>query len=105
MHLPAPKHIDRPHYEVTIPNEMHQFDLLYMPSDTLYGNKYKYILAGIDVASRYKVARPLRTKRASDLAEMIADIYKVGPLMYPSTFQCDNGSKFKADVNKLLEKH
>ena len=31
-HLPAPKRVDRPHYEVTIPNEMHQFDLLYMPS-------------------------------------------------------------------------
>ena len=45
VHLPAPKHIDRPHYQVTIPNEMHQFDLLYMPADTLYGNKYKYILA------------------------------------------------------------
>ena len=27
-HLPAPKRVDRPHYEVTIPNEMHQFDLL-----------------------------------------------------------------------------
>ena len=56
---------------------MHQFDLLYMPSDSLYGNKYKYILAGIDAASRYKVARPLRTKQARDVPEMIADIYKV----------------------------
>ena len=54
VHLPAPAHIDRPHYQVTILNKMHQFDLLYMPSDTLYGNKYKYILAGIDAASRYK---------------------------------------------------
>ena len=27
VHLPPPKHVDRPHYEVTIPNEMHQFDL------------------------------------------------------------------------------
>ena len=52
---------------------MHQFDLLYMPSDTLYGNKYKYILAGIDAAPRYKVARPLRTKQARDVAEIIAD--------------------------------
>ena len=63
VHLPAPKRVNRPHYEVTIPNEMHQFDLLYMPSDSLYGSKYKYILAGIDAASRYKVARPLRTKQ------------------------------------------
>ena len=26
VHLPAPKQVDRPHYEVTIPIEMHQFD-------------------------------------------------------------------------------
>ena len=69
---------------------MHQFDLLYM---TLYESKY--ILAGIDAASRYKVARPLRIKQAANVAEMIADIYKVGPLTYPKTFQCDNGSEFK----------
>ena len=105
VHLPAPKCIDRPNYQVTTPNEMHQFHLLYMPSDTLYGNKYKYILAGIDAASRYKVARLLRTKQVRDMAEMIADIYKVGPLMYPSTFQCDNGSEFKGEVTKMLEKH
>ena len=84
---------------------MHQFDLLYMPSDTLYGNKYKYILAEIDAASRYKVTRPLRTKQARDVAEMIADIYEVGPLTYPSTFQCNNGSKFKREITKMLEKN
>ena len=105
VHLSTPKSIDRPHYQVTTPNEMHQFDLLYMPSDTLYGNKYKYILAEIDAASRYKVARPLRTKQAHDVAEMIADIYKVGPLTYPKIFQCDNGSEFKGEVTKMLEKH
>ena len=105
VHLPPPKHVDRSHYEVMIPNEMHQFDLLYMPSDTLYGNKYKYILSRIDIASRYKVVRPLRTKQAKDVADMIADIYKVGPLTYPKIFQCDNGSEFKAEVTKMLEKH
>ena len=84
---------------------MHQFDLLYMLSDSLYGSKYKYILAGIDAASRYKVPRPLRTKQVKDVAEMIADIYKVGPLKYPKIFQCDNGSEFKGDVTKMLEKN
>ena len=82
---------------------MHQFHLLYMISDSLYGNKYKYVLAGIDAASRYKVTRPLRTKQARDVAEMIADIYKVGPLMYPKIFQCDNGREFKGEVTKMLE--
>ena len=84
---------------------MHQFDLLYMPSDTLYGNKYKYIPAGIDAASRFKVARPLRTKQARKVAEMIADIDKVGALKYPKIFQCDNGSEFKGEVTKMLEKN
>ena len=84
---------------------MHQFDLLYMPSDTLYGNKYKYILARIDAASRYKVEKPLRIKQACDVAEMVADIYKVGPLTYPSTLQCYNSSEFKEEMTKVLGKH
>ena len=83
---------------------MHQFDLLYMPSDTLYGNKYKYILAGIDAASRCKIMRLLRMKQVRDMAEMIVDIYKVGPLTYPKIFQCNNGSKFKGEVTKMFEK-
>ena len=105
VHLPAPKQVDRPHYQVTTPNEMHQFNWLYMLSDTLYGNKYKYIPTGIDAASRFKVTRPLRTKQVRDVAEMIADIYKIGPLTYPSTFQCDNDSEFKGEMTKTLEKH
>ena len=84
---------------------MHQFDLMYMAIDTLYGNKYKYILSGIDVASRYKVTKPLRMKQAKDIADIIADIYKVGPLTYLKVLQCDNGSGFKAEVLKMLEKH
>ena len=104
-HLPPAKCVDRPYYEVKIPTQMHQFDLLYMHSNTLYGNKYKCILSGIDVISRYKVTRALRTKLAADIAEMITDIYKVGPLTYPRIFQCDNGSEFKGEVPKLLEKH
>ena len=105
VHLPAPKRVDRPHYQVTVPNEMHQFDLLYMPSDSLNGSKYKYILAEIDAASRYEVVRPLRTKQVRDFAEMIADIYKAGSLMYPKIFQCDNGSEFKGEVTKMLERN
>ena len=35
---------------------------------------------------------------------MVADIYKVGPLTYPSIFQCDNSSEFKGEMTKMLEK-
>ena len=60
---------------------------------------------GIDIASKYKVACPLKTKQAKEDAEMIKDIYKAGPLTYPKVFQCDNGSEFKSEVAKLLEKN
>ena len=102
MHLPLPRNVDRPHYKVKIPDEMHQFDLLYMPSDLLYGNKYKHILSRIDVASTCKVTRPLRMKQAKDVAKMIADIYKGGPLTYLKIFHYDNGREFKGIKQTIL---
>ena len=67
VHTPPPKEIHHPHYDVTKPNEQHQFDLLYMPHNLFEGNTYKYILTGIDVVSRYNIARPLRTKNQAKL--------------------------------------
>ena len=66
---------------------------------------YKYILRGVDVASRYKVTRPLRTKKSSEVAFVLEAICKMGGVFkYPKTFQCDNGSEFKNEVTKFLEK-
>ena len=90
---------------MTKPNEQHQFDLLYMSHNLLQGNTYKYILTGIDVALRYKVARLLKTKKSSKVAFVLEAIYKKGSAFkYPKVFQCDNGSEFKNEVTKLLEK-
>ena len=47
----------------------------------------------------------MRTKEAKDVADMIGNIYKVGPVSYPKVFQCDNGSEFKAGLTKVLKKH
>ena len=51
IHKKRPNKIIRPMYRVFIPNQLHQFDILYMPHDKVYGSTYKYILTGIDVAS------------------------------------------------------
>ena len=59
-------------------------------------------MTGADVVSKYKVAIALRTKRLN----LCWKIYKKGRVFkYPKLFQCDNGSEFKSDVSKLLEKH
>ena len=106
VHIPPPKEIPHPHYAVTKSNEQHQLDLLYMPHNLFEGYMYKYILTAIDVVSRYKVARPLRTKKSGEVALVLEAIYKKGGVVkYPNTFQCDNGSQFKNEVTKLLEKH
>ena len=103
--LPDPKHIVRRHFDITKVNQMHQVDLLYLPHDKVYGNIYKYVLCVEDVASRYKAGRPLKTKKSSEVVDMLKDIYRKGPLKLPEIFQCDNGSEFKGDVTKLLTKH
>ena len=79
---------------------------LYMPHNLFEGNTYKYILIGIDIASRYKVARPLRTKKSSKVSFVLEALYKKGGVFkYPKVFQIDNGSEFKNEMTKLLEKH
>ena len=103
VHVPPPKRIDHPHFYVTEVNKMHQADLMYLPHDKVYQNTYKYTLQVIDVASRYKVSRPLKTKRASEVAEMLKDVYKKGPLRHPQELHVDNGTEFKADVLKLMK--
>ena len=106
IHILPPKEINHPHYDVTKPNEQHKFDLLYMPHNRFEGNTYKYILTGIDVASRHRVSRPLRTKKSSEVAFVLKAIYKKGGVSKcPKVFQCDNGTEFKNEVTKLLEKH
>ena len=77
-----------------------------MPHNLFEGNTNKYILTGIDIASRYKVARPLRTKKSREVTFSLEAICKrSGVFKFPKTFQCDNGSEFKNEVTKLLEKH
>ena len=96
VHIPPPNEIHYPHYDVTKPNEQHQFDLLYMLHNLFEGNTYKYILAGIDIGSRYKITRRLRTEKSNEVAFVLEAIYKKGGVFkYPKAFQCDNGSEFK----------
>ena len=61
---------------MTQPNEQHQFDLLYMPH-VFEENTCKYILTTVDVASRYNIARALKTKKSSKVAFLLEGIYKV----------------------------
>ena len=104
VHTPLLKEIHHPHYDVTKPDEQHQFDLVHRPHNVFEGNTYKYLSTGSDVASRCKVARLLMTKKSSKVVFALEAIYKKGgTFKYPKLFQCNNGSEFKGEMTKLLE--
>ena len=76
---------------MTKPNVQRQFDLLYAPNNVFEGNIKKYILRGVDAASRYKVVREFQTKKASKVSFVLKAIYKNGDVFkYQEVFQCDN---------------
>ena len=104
--MSAPKHIPRPIFDVTVPNEVYQADLLFLPHDRPgRGRKlYKYALTIVDVANIYKEAEPLATKEAKEVADALERIYSRSPLKWPKLLQIDPGREFMGAVNTLLKK-
>ncbi|KAK3592199.1 hypothetical protein CHS0354_001825 [Potamilus streckersoni] len=86
------------HFDVSVPNEVHQADILFLPHDTIKtrGRKsrtYKYALTVVDIACRYKEAEPLSTKTASEVASAFERIYQRGGLRWPQLLQVDPGKE------------
>ena len=102
IYLPPPKYVPRPRFEISIPNEAHQADLLFLPHDKLKRKTYKYALTVVDVASRYKEAEPLTSKDSGEVAKAFSNIYK-RVLKWPKLLQVDPGREFMGAVSKLME--
>ena len=105
IYLPAPRHIRRPRFDVSKPNEVHLADLLFLPHDCVGRKTFRYALTVVDVASRYKVAEPLTNKTAAEVADALSRIYRRGPLKWPKLLQVDQGREFMGAVNQVLVKH
>ena len=74
-----------------MPNAVHQADLLFLPHDRPgKGRKlYKYALTIVDVASRYKEAESLSSKKSGEVAKAFEKIYSRGKLRWPNLLQLD----------------
>ena len=105
IYLPAPRHIPRPKFDVAVPNEVHQADLLFLPHDRVRRKTFRYALTVFDVASRYKEAEPLTGKTAAEVADGLARIYTRSLLRWPKLLQNDPGREFMGSVSQLLAKH
>ena len=108
IYLPAPKYVPRSNASLSLyakPNDIHQADILYLPHDKFKKKTYKYALNIVDVASRYKGSYQLTTKNSKDVSQAFQWIYENTPLTYPKTLIIDEGSEFRGDMTKLMEKH
>ena len=108
IYLPAPKYVPRPNASLSLyakPNDIHQADILYLPHDKFEKKTYKYALNIVDVASRYKGSYQLTTKNSKEVSQAFQWIYENTPLTYPKTLIIDEGSEFRGDTTKLMDKH
>ena len=107
VYLPAARHIPRPKFDVPTPNAVHQADLLFLPRDKLpRGRKVcKYAFTVTDVASRYKEAEPITSKKSDEVAQAFQKIYRRSPLTWPKMLQVDPRREFMEAVTKEMENH
>ena len=108
IYLPPPKYFPRPNASLSLfakPNDIHQADILYLPHDKFIKKTYKYALNVVNVASRYKGSYQLTSKYAKEVAQASQWIYDNTSLTYPKTLIIDEGSEFRGDTTKLMEKH
>ena len=81
---------------MTKPNGKQQLYLHYVPHNVFEGKTYKYILTGLDIASRYMITRALRAKKAREAAFALEAINRnVGVFKQRKLFQCEYGSELK----------
>ena len=106
IYLPSPKYIPRAKFSVSVPNEVHQADLLFLPHDRPGKRKklYKYALNVVDVASRYKEAEPLSSKESGEVAKAFEKVCS-RVLKWSKLLQVDPGRKFMGKVNEVMKKH
>lgn len=101
--LPMPRCIPWLKFDVPTPNAAHKADLLFMPHNRLGRQVFKYVLTVVDVASRFKEAEPLISKRSCEIAQALRRIWARGPLKWPRLLQVDPGCKFMGAVTRAIE--
>ena len=61
------------HFDISVVNQMHQIDVLYLPND----DGYAFVLSVVDCASRYKAARAIKGQSKPEIIEALNSIYSI----------------------------
>ena len=72
--------------------ELHQSDLMDIPSLMQYNKGYRYILVVIDCFSKKVWLQCLKTKSGDEMVGALSEIYKTTP--YPQSLETDGGKEY-----------
>src|SRR5271154_4895217 len=104
IHKPRPKYIPYASFnKITVPMEIIQADLCYMPHNKVGNKIYKYALTCVDIASRTKWVCSLTDRDSASVAKGFIKLFKFHnfPLIQLKTLMVDKDSEFKKDVIEL----
>ena len=104
LHRQARKRYPTRAYIVSNVDDQWQVDLADMVQVARHNRGYHYILTVIDIMSRYAWARPLKSKRGTEVAAAFRSIFREGRI--PKRVQSDQGKEFEnAQVRALFAQH
>jgi len=109
IHKPHPKYIPRASFNnITVPMEVIQADLCYMPHDQVGNKIYKYALTYVDIASQIKWLYPLTDRDSTSVAKGLEKLFNssICSITWPiKLLMVDKGFEFKKEVIKLMNRH
>lgn len=104
LHRPTRRKFPRLHYNVTNIDDLWEADLIELRNLKSYNDGYSYLLAIVDVLSKYAWVEPLRDKTASCVIKAFQRVLSRGRA--PVYLQTDKGKEFVArPVQKFLEEN
>ena len=104
LHKPARKNFPRRCVVVKGINDLFQIDLVDMQKYSKFNKGYKYILAVINVFTKFAWTRPIKSKSAKHVTEAMSDILKT--TVPPGNIQSDQGMEFfNSSFEALMKKY
>src|ERR1044072_3946577 len=110
LHKPRPKYIPQASFSnITIPMEVIQADLCYMPYDQIGNKTYKFALNCVDIATRTKWTYPLTKRDSANVAKGFVKLFnsQICPIIWSKVkvLMVDGGVEFQGNVIILMNKH
>jgi hypothetical protein len=110
IHKRRPEFIPQASFSnITVPMEVIQADLCYMPYDRIGNKTYKFALNCVDIATRTKWTYPLTRRDSASVAKGFVKLFnsRICPIIWSKVkvLMVDGGVEFQGNVIILMNEH